>query len=90
MLRVLRLRVFPRLSCCAEHDTRCVSPSTLVVLNTCTFPCFLRVSPPPPSVPLQEVSDESQLSAVLDMYPVYRSIWAVHQNEAYGDKVRAL
>ncbi|CAM9671948.1 unnamed protein product [Hapterophycus canaliculatus] len=34
----------------------------------------------------QEVSDESQLSAVLDMYPVYRGIWAVHQNEAYGDK----
>ncbi|CAN0119885.1 unnamed protein product, partial [Ectocarpus fasciculatus] len=34
----------------------------------------------------QEVGDESQLAAVLDMYPVYRGIWAVHQNEAYGDK----
>ncbi|CAM9113112.1 unnamed protein product [Ascophyllum nodosum] len=34
----------------------------------------------------QEVGDESQLSAVLDLYPVYRGIWAVHQNEAYGDK----
>lgn len=39
---------------------------------------------------LQEVGDESQLSAVLDLYPVYRGIWAVHQNEAFGDKVRLL
>lgn len=51
--------------------------------------------PPPPSQPctpsplhpLQEVGDESQLAAVLDVYPVYRGIWAVHQNEAFGDKV---
>eukprot|EP00752_Nemacystus_decipiens_P001306 g1296.t1 len=34
----------------------------------------------------QEVGDESQLGAVLDPYPVYRGIWAVHQNESYGDK----
>ncbi|CAN0490723.1 unnamed protein product, partial [Scytosiphon promiscuus] len=34
----------------------------------------------------QEVGDEAQLAAVLDLYPVYRGIWAVHQNEAYGDK----
>lgn len=35
----------------------------------------------------QDVGDEAQLAAVLDMYPVYRAIWAVHQNEAFGDKV---
>ncbi|CAN0441468.1 unnamed protein product [Pylaiella littoralis] len=34
----------------------------------------------------QEVGEESQLAAVLDLYPVYRGIWAVHQNEAFGDK----
>ncbi|CAM9174012.1 unnamed protein product [Sphacelaria rigidula] len=34
----------------------------------------------------QDVGDEAQLAAVLDMYPVYRAIWAVHQNEAFGDK----
>lgn len=36
---------------------------------------------------MQEVGEESQLAAVLDLYPVYRGIWAVHQNEAFGDKV---
>eukprot|EP00903_Cladosiphon_okamuranus_P007218 g7006.t1 len=34
----------------------------------------------------QEVGDETQLASVLDPYPVYRGIWAVHQNEAFGDK----
>ena len=65
------------------------------------FKCFQRArietdapSARPPSCydssAWQEVGDEAQLAAVLDLYPVYRGIWAVHQNEAYGDKVRCL
>lgn len=34
----------------------------------------------------QDVGDEPQLAAVLELYPTYRAIWAVHQNEAFGDK----
>lgn len=36
---------------------------------------------------VQDVGDEPQLAAVLELYPTYRAIWAVHQNEAFGDKV---
>lgn len=61
---------------------------------------FLRTSPirtssaPRPPVPIldefKDVGDEASLAAVLEMYPVYRAIWAVHQNEAFGDKVRGV
>lgn len=53
----------------------------------CNFCIHDAPAPPASLCPLQEVGDESQLAAVLDPYPVYRGIWAVHQNEAYGDKV---
>ncbi|CAM9461554.1 unnamed protein product [Chrysoparadoxa australica] len=33
-----------------------------------------------------DVSDETQLMAALDPYPPYKAIWAVHQNEAFGNK----
>mmetsp|Transcript_15527 Transcript_15527/g.23126 ORF Transcript_15527/g.23126 Transcript_15527/m.23126 type:complete len:401 (-) Transcript_15527:77-1279(-) len=33
-----------------------------------------------------DVSDEAALAAVLEPYPVYREIWAVHMNESFGNK----
>lgn len=33
-----------------------------------------------------DVSDEASLAAVLEPYPVFREIWAVHLNESFGDK----
>ncbi|KAG5178388.1 V0 complex, c/d subunit of ATPase [Tribonema minus] len=33
-----------------------------------------------------EVSDEAQLAAVLEPFPVFREIWAVHLNENFGHK----